>query len=86
MILHDCPYCRGSGKVPLNGVYLETLQTMRRLCKRGAFIVANRDAEKFGCKPTALNNRLARLEELGFIVSEKYGRQRRFRLTEKGSQ
>lgn len=73
-----CPHCDGKGHTELGGVYAETLQRMREHCSQGGYVVANRDAELFGCNPTALNNRLKRLEELGFVVSEKSGRQRRF--------
>ena len=67
--------------LPLTGIYAETLQTMRTLlANRDAWIVANKDAKHFGCKPTALNNRLSRLEEMGFVLSERYGAQRRFYL------
>lgn len=77
----SCPHCKGKGTQPLTGVYAETLKGCRRLCRKGGYVMANRDAEWFGCGPTALNNRLSRLEELGFLVSEKYGRQRRFKVT-----
>lgn len=74
-----CPHCSGCGRIPLTGIYAETLRGLRRWCTRPArFVVSNRDAWWFGCKATALNNRLARLEELGLARSEKYGRQRRF--------
>lgn len=74
-----CPHCQGSGKLRVTGIYAETLRGLRRWCASpGRFVVANRDATWFGCKPTALNNRLAWLEEHGFARSEKYGRQRRY--------
>lgn len=77
--MYSCPCCDGTGRIALTGIYLETLHEMRRRCKTvEAYVVANRDAAWFQCEPTALNNRLARLEELGFVFSEKYGRQRRF--------
>lgn len=76
-----CKHCHGTGKIPLTGIYLETLQGVRRMCARkGGHVVANRDACLFDCKPTALNNRLSRLEQLGFLRSEMYGRQLRFYL------
>jgi hypothetical protein len=76
-----CPHCKGCGRLPLTGIYLDTLRGVRRKCAmKGGNVVANRDAAWFGCKATALNNRLVRLEELGFLRSEKYGRQRRFTL------
>lgn len=73
-----CGYCKGEGTVPLTGVYAETLKTLRRKTKGGAFVVANRDAGLFACEPTALNNRLAWLESKGFAASEQYGRERRY--------
>lgn len=75
---HECPTCQGAGVIPLTGIYAETLRGVRRLASRGGYVVANRDASWFGCKPTALNNRLAMLENHGYVYSEKYGRQRRF--------
>jgi response regulator of citrate/malate metabolism len=76
---YKCPCCKGRGTMPLTGIYAETLRDVRRWCARPErHVVANRDAWWFGCSPTALNNRLAWLEEHSFIKSEKYGRQRRF--------
>lgn len=78
---HTCPHCNGFGTIPLTGIYADTLDTMRQLSRTGwKFIVANQAAHRFLCKPTALNNRLRRLEELGFVRSERFGRQRRFYL------
>lgn len=73
-----CPTCEGRGQIPLTGVYLETLKILRRLTRKGSKVVSNKHATKFGCRATALNNRLARLEELGLAQSERYGRERRF--------
>ena len=74
-----CPHCQGRGQVAVTGVYAETLRGLRRWCANtDRHVVANRDAGWFGCKATALNNRLAWLEAHGFARSEKYGRQRRF--------
>jgi len=75
---HVCPYCSGSGKVSLAPVYAETLQGVSRMCASSGFVVANLHARWFGCSPTALNNRLKRLEELGYLSSEMHGRQRRY--------
>lgn len=72
-----CHTCKGSGLVVVTGVYAETLAGLRRLAKSG-YVVAGRDAAWFGCKATALNNRLAWLETHGLARSEKYGRERRF--------
>ena len=79
---HECPHCGGQGQIEVTGVYGETLRIARQIAgKNGQFIVANRDAEHFGCKPTALNNRLSVLEKYGKVFSERYGRQRRYYLT-----
>ena len=74
-----CPHCNGRGKNPVTGIYAETLAKLRQLCKTQGFVVANRDAELFNCKATALNNRLAWAEEHGFAKSERFGKQRRFK-------
>lgn len=78
----QCPHCRGEGQIELTGVYAETLRGVRRWCARPErFVVANRDWKWFAApSPTALNNRLAMLERHGFLVSEKFGRQRRFKV------
>lgn len=73
-----CPRCRGSGHVKLTGVYLLTLKTAFDLLRREPFIVAGRHAAQFGCSPTALNNRLAWLEDHGLLASTCYGRERRY--------
>lgn len=73
-----CPRCRGSGHVKLTGVYAATLKTAFDLLRREPFIVAGRHAEAFGCSPTALNNRLAWLEDRGLLSSTGYGRERRY--------
>lgn len=75
---NTCPHCGGTGKIELTGIYAETLNKMRKL--KFPYIVANQHAEQFGCKPTALNNRLRKLEEHGHVFSERYGVQRRFYL------
>lgn len=78
--VYTCSHCQGRGVIPLTGVYADTLNAVRRKLARGGFIIAHRDAAWFGCKATALNNRLARLEEMGHVMSEQYGKQRRFSL------
>ena len=75
----ECSHCKGTGKIPLTGIYLETLVAVRLHCRDGGNVVAGRDAESFCCKATALNNRLAYLERAGFLSSEVYGRQRRYK-------
>lgn len=73
-----CNCCGGTGRIRVTGVYAETLCILRRRCHGGGFVVANQDAFRFDCKPTALNNRLAWLERHGFATSSKFGRQRRY--------
>lgn len=76
---HACPHCDGKGRIELTGVYAETLKKARALLVAdAAYLIANRDAWQFGCNPTALNNRMARLEKLGYLKSERFGRERRF--------
>jgi len=70
-----CSYCDGYGVIELTGVYAETLRILRRF-KRP--VVAGSDAESFGCKPTALNNRLAWLESKGLARSAREGKKRKF--------
>lgn len=79
-----CQHCGGTGHLPLTGVYAETLAGVRRRCARGkeCYVVANRDWKWFQSpSATALNNRLDRLEEMGFLFSERFGKQRRFYLS-----
>lgn len=74
-----CSHCKGKGVIPVTGVYKETLRGLRRLCEQsGGYCVANIHAAWFGCKGTALSNRLAWLEAHGLARSVKYGRQRRY--------
>lgn len=70
----------------MSSTYQKTLDVARKLAgRRGQYIVANVDHEKFGCNATTLNNRLAVLEKHGKMFSEVHGRQRRFYLcTTKG--
>lgn len=42
--------------------------------------LASARAEAFGCSGQALSNRLAWLEARGLLTSERYGRQRRYRV------
>lgn len=73
-----CPRCCGTGHVRLTGVHAETLKAAFDLLRREPFIVAGRHADQFGCSPTALNNRLAWLEDHGLLCSTWYGRERRY--------
>lgn len=73
-----CKQCNGKGHVPLTGVYLETLLLLLTRTAKGLPTVANQQADEWGCKATALNQRLIALEKHGLARSERYGRQRRF--------
>jgi len=82
-----CQHCGGTGHVALTGVYLSTLLLMQALDRKGRrYFVANRDAALFRCKATALNNRMVRLEQVGFLRSERFGRERRFSVKKGGAQ
>lgn len=79
---YECSCCNGTGRRELTGIYADTLNGVRRLCKsKDSFVTAGRYAKWFRCKATALNNRLAMLESHGFLFSEKYGKERRFFLS-----
>jgi hypothetical protein len=68
--------CGGKGYVEFDGVYADTLQLLRMEGKE----MSGADLAKIdGCKPTAMNNRLAQLEIAGFVASRRYGRKRLFR-------
>lgn len=75
----QCPCCRGAGTVELTGEYLETLKELLRL---GREITGAELGRLMGVKPTAMNNRLARLEEIGVAVSRRWGRRRLYRAVE----
>ena len=71
-----CPCCRGSGRIPLTGIYAQTLALLRRC--HGEVTAASL-ARQDGCKATAMNNRLAALERFGLATSRRFGRLRLFR-------
>lgn len=70
-----CHLCHGTGVVELTGVFRDTLE----LVHAGPEWTAPELALLAQCKATAMNNRLAYLEEKGLIVSRRYGRQRLYR-------
>jgi hypothetical protein len=77
-----CPHCNGSGEIELTGVYAETLQTLRKLCKKqGRQVIAHQDAKHFGCEPTALSNRLRWLEDHDLAQSTRHGKIRMYQPT-----
>lgn len=68
-----CGHCGGTGHVKLTGVYADTLALLR---KQKQEVTGAELATIDGCKATAMNNRLAMLEQHGFATSRKYGRMR----------
>lgn len=68
-----CPTCNATGLVSLTGIYLDTLLLLRKQRKP---ITGAAFALVAGCKPTAMNNRLAMLEKYKLVKSERYGRMR----------
>lgn len=68
-----CGHCKGTGSVPLTGVYADTYALLRR---QSAPLTAADLAPAAGCKPTAMNNRLSALERMGLATSTLYGRKR----------
>lgn len=74
-----CPCCKGAGVVDFTGVYADTLQFIIRDMKRESFTGAQL-GRRLGVRATAMNNRLAILEEIGFLESRRYGRKRLHKL------
>lgn len=71
-----CPCCKGTGRVEMNGVIADTLALLRR---QDGEVTGAALARADGCKPTAMNNRLAYLERRGLVTSRRYGRERLYR-------
>ena len=71
--LTPCPACDGSGRIPLTGVYAETLMLLR---KHGKEMTGSDFARLIDIERTAACNRLARLEAMGFVKSRRYGSKR----------
>lgn len=69
-----CPYCNGVGHVEVSPVYKETWFLLKKFGPISGAELSRHD----GCKETAMNNRLAVLEELGLARSQTYGRLRLF--------
>lgn len=71
-----CSRCEGQGQIELTGVYADTLKFLREQKEQlnGAEL-----ARKAGVNETAMDNRLAWLESYGFAISERYGREKRWR-------
>lgn len=60
----------------MNGAHADTYFA---LIEHGGETSGANLARQFGCKATAMNNRLAYLEELGLATSRRYGRERLFK-------
>jgi MarR family len=68
----SCSHCNGEGYVEMTGVYAKTLELLR---KQPAPLNAVELAKLAKCNPTAMNNRLARLEGHGLAERQRYGRE-----------
>lgn len=80
-----CTACDGTGQAPLTFELQVTLDLCRELDRRGAEITSIAIAAELpGILPTAVNNRLASLEEAGFMVrrAQRSGRRVVFDLAE----
>jgi hypothetical protein len=78
-----CPRCRGTGRRPINWVYVRTLELLRR---RRDEVNTSRLADMAECSVTAMGNRLTFLESLGLVRSRQDGRQRLWTATIAGSE
>lgn len=77
-LIRKCERCHGTGSVKITGVYAATYRGLKLVARAHGWVVANRDADWFGCSGPALSNRLARLEEMGLATSVVEGRERRY--------
>lgn len=73
-----CPYCLGSGSVRVSPIYKSTWLLLKKHGPISGAALSRYD----GCKETAMNNRLAALEELGLARSQTCGRLRLFEAIE----
>jgi hypothetical protein len=71
-----CECCQGKGTREVTGKYAEALHMVRRARRE---VTGAELARIEGCKPTAMNMRLAALERIGLLVSRRYGRLRLYR-------
>ncbi len=74
-LLRQCSQCGGSGYVTMTGVFADTLALLK---KQSGEVTAAQLALVARCKATAMSNRLAALERMGFVSSRRYGRLRLF--------
>ena len=71
-----CPRCKGDGKIVLRGVLAKTLDIMRSFAGDH---YATALAYYADCTPSAMANRLHRLEEFGAVTSKRLGTVRMYR-------
>ncbi len=71
-----CPYCRGVGRMPLAREYQATWDALAASEDEMSGAELGR---WMGVQPTAMNNRLALLEQKGFATSRVVGRRRLFK-------
>lgn len=65
-----CAHCKGTGRIPLTGVYADTLALLRQQ----VYPVTGAELAQIAhCTGPAMNNRLAALERLGLCTSERCG-------------
>lgn len=72
-VIIPCSRCAGTGHVEFTGEYADTLAALRKL---GGEVTGAEFGRQVGIKPTAMSNRLAILERMGFAVSRVYGRKK----------
>jgi hypothetical protein len=75
-----CRHCKGTGMVPLPTHLFRVLLEVRALKAVFAADVVAELRTLETVKLTAMANRLVALEEFGFLVSERLGRRKRYRL------
>ena len=68
-----CHCCNGTGRIPFTGIYADTLALLRKQRDPMTGIELARLAK---CEGTAMCNRLAALESMGFAESKPYGRKK----------
>lgn len=79
---HRCPACGGCGRVELRGVLLETLQILQEQGPLSAIqlyeiLSPSGRSGRAQSTPTAINNRLEVLMEMGYITREEGSRRNR---------
>lgn len=72
-VIIPCSRCAGTGCVEFTGELADTLAALR---KADGEVTGAEFGRQFGIKATAMSNRLAILERMGFAVSRVYGRKK----------